>query len=203
VGRHSSGGGRSLYLSFALWAIPWVVIASLVGFGVWAAVNSVGGDEVTVQSPSPSDTPRPKPTKTRTEPTPAEPTPAEPSPTEPSPTATRQGGAGSGNNKPSGDKDGVDGLHPDGVTVQVINGTGGIQGAAEAMADQLARLGYTVVAFTTGLTVDHSVVYFANPAAADEAAALASYLGFVAGGPAPPDLTRDIDLHIIVSAADA
>jgi hypothetical protein len=200
VGRHSSGGGRSLYLSFALWAVPWVVIASLVGFGVWAAVNSVGGDEVTVQSPSPSDTPRPKPTKTRTEPTPVEPTPAEPSPS-----PTRQGGAARGDrdNKPSGDKDGVDGLHPEGVTVQVINGTGGIQGAAEAMADRLARLGYTVVAFTTGLTVDQSVVYFSNPAAADESVALASYLGFVAGGPAPPDLSSDIDVHIILSAADA
>ena len=181
MGRHSSGGGRSLYLSFAVWAVPWVVVAALVGFGVWAAVNSVGGNEVTVQGGSPSNTPRPKATKTRSEPTPEEPTPAEPTPAEPTPaeptpdepSPNPNSNSGHANKHPRNNQNST-GLHPAGVTVQVINGTGGIQGAAEAMADRLARLGYTVVAFTTGLTVDQSVVYYTDPAAADEATALAT-----------------------------
>jgi LytR cell envelope-related transcriptional attenuator len=201
VGRHSSGGGRSLYLSFAVWAVPWVVVAALVGFGVWAAVNSVGGNEVTVQG----GTPRPKATKTPSEPTPEEPTPAEPTPAEPTPdepSPDLNSNSGHANKHPRNNQNST-GLHPAGVTVQVINGTGGIQGAAEAMADRLARLGYTVVAFTTGLTVDQSVVYYTDPAAADEATALATYLGFMSGGPAPPDLSPEIDLHVIIAAADA
>jgi LytR cell envelope-related transcriptional attenuator len=196
VGRHSSGGGWSYYLSFALWALPWVVIACLVGFAVWIAVDTVGGDQVTVQSPSPETTPTPTPT-----PTPS-PTRPEPSPVaKPTPTPESEKDETDRRKRAEGDRDGT-GLTTEGVTVQVINGTGGVVGAAEAMADRLARLGYTVEAFTTGLTVDQSLVLFSTPEDSAAAVELAGYLGFVAG-PAPPDLSRDIDLHVIVSAADA
>lgn len=196
MGRHSAGGGLPYFLSFALWAVPWVVLACLVGFGIWSAVNNVGGGEITVQS-SPTRSPSPRPSKTQPEPTPVpertptpKPTPQEPTPEENTPEPDDEG-----------DRNGGTGLHAAGVTVQVINGTGGIEGAAEAMADQLARLGYTVEAFTTGLTVDQSLVLYSSPELSDEAVALAGYLGFIAG-PAPAELSPDIDLHVIVSAAD-
>lgn len=189
MGRHSSGSAWPYYLSFALWALPWVVIACLVGFAVWVAVDTVGGDQVTVQG-SPRPTARPEPSETPS-PTPVpEPTP---SPEEDAPEDRDRRERNNGNGS---------GLAAEGVTVQVINGTGGIQGAAAAMADRLARLGYTVEAFTTGLTVDQSVVYYSDQEDSRAAVKLAGYLGFVAG-PAPPDLSREIDLHVVVSAADA
>jgi LytR cell envelope-related transcriptional attenuator len=178
----------SFLLSFVLWAVPWVVVACLVGFGVWAAVKTVGGNEVAVESPSPRRSPSPK-----RSPTPPDPTPV--------PDATVDDESALTAEQPDRKTDGA-GLHPRGVTVQVINGTGGIEGAAEAMADRLARLGYTIEAFTTGLAANQSVVYFSNQESSKEAVALASYLGFVAE-PAPPDLTPEIDLHVVVASADA
>jgi hypothetical protein len=183
LGRHSSKSGLVYYLSLAAWTLPWIVVASLVGIAIWTSVGVLGGDGVAVSTPP---TPTPSPT---TRPTPNEPTPADEVDPTPTPTPKQK--------DPNRTK-----LITEGVTVQVINGTGGIEGAAEAMADRLARLGFQVEAFTTGLTVNQSFVYYTSPDSMEAAKALATRLGF-AFAPASSNLTSSIDLHVVVSAADA
>jgi hypothetical protein len=89
-----------------------------------------------------------------------------------------------------------------GITVQVLNGTGGVEGAAEAMADRLAQLGYHVEAVTDALTVDQSIVYWSTEDSRAAALALAQHFGWISG-PAPSNLSAEVDLHVIVSATDA
>jgi hypothetical protein len=88
------------------------------------------------------------------------------------------------------------------VSVQVVNGTGGIQGAAAGMADRLASLGYRVEAIVTGLTVDQTAVYWSTDAHRMAAVALATHFGW-ASGPASPNLTRSVDIHVIVAPDEA
>jgi hypothetical protein len=198
LGRHSSREQGPYIWSVVTWAVPWVVLAVIVGAAVWIAVDTVGGDGVAldVEPQSPSPEPAATPTRTPTTspaPVAASPTPARTPTPDPSPTpkAKRR------------KKDGGDGgLITQGVTVQVLNGTGGIEGAAEAMADRLAQLGFHIEAVTDGLTVSRSVVYWSTNDARDAAMALARHLGWWAA-PAPENLSAEVDLHVIVSAADA
>jgi hypothetical protein len=185
VGRHTSGA-RGPYLRSVLgWALPWILIAAVVIAAVWFVVNAVGGREIAMENGSPSRSSSPKPT-------------AEPTPTE-SPTPKRSKSKPSPTPKGKGDRSD---LITDGVTVQVVNGTGGIQGAAAGMADRLASLGYRVEAIVTGLTVDQTAVYWSTDADRKAAVALATHSGW-ASGPASPNLTRSVDIHVIVGPDEA
>jgi LytR cell envelope-related transcriptional attenuator len=181
LGRHSSGERGSYVRSVLGWILPWVVLAVIVGAAVWFAVGAVSGDAGRVQNTSSDTNPTPTPTD------PPSPTPTElPSPTE-EPTEPADGGAK---------------LITKGVTVQVLNGTGGIANAAANMADRLARLGFRIFAIQTGLTTDETVVYFTGEEDREAAEALARRFGW-AFGPSPASLSGDVDLHVVVSPADA
>ena len=189
MGRHSSGGRIPYVMSLAGWVLPWVLVAATVGIAVWFVVSAIGGDDIKVDNAS-----RDAQDGRGAAASPEEP---ETTPTQPTPTPEKNR---AGKNEPGG-AEGSE-LLTEGVTVQVLNGTGGIEGAAEAMADRLARLGYGIFAIQTGLTTDQTVVYWTG--AEDRAAgeALARRYGWLTG-PAPPDLSDEVDLHVVVSAADA
>jgi LytR cell envelope-related transcriptional attenuator len=194
VGRHSSDERGPYIRSIVTWAVPWVVVAVVVGVAVWVAVDAVGGDNVALRRPPGESSPQPRPSHSPTASPVATPTPAErPTPAAPSPSPKHHTKKHDRNH---------DGLITAGVTVQVINGTGGITGAAASTADQLAQLGYQVVAVTTGLTAERSVVYWSSEGARDAGLALAEHLGWIAE-PAPSNLSSDVDLSVVISAADA
>jgi LytR cell envelope-related transcriptional attenuator len=189
VGRHSSGARGPYMRSVLGWAFPWILIAGVAIAAVWFIVNAVGGRQIALEDGRPSGTSSPT---AGDEPTPTEsPTPKPLAPS-PSPEPTRP---------PKRDRDAGD-LITDGVTIQVVNGTGGVEGAAAAMADRLATLGYRVEAIVTGLTTDQTAVYWSTESDRQAAVALATHFGW-ASGPASPNLTRDVDIHVIVAPDEA
>jgi LytR cell envelope-related transcriptional attenuator len=206
MGRHSSHQQGPYVRSILTWAVPWLVVAIVVGAAVWVAVDAVGGDGVSLDTAPPSPSPRPSASPSATE-SPvavvASPTPArKPSP-EPSPEPSHELSPEPSPKKKRREKERDEpGLVTQGITVQVLNGTGGVEGAAEAMADRLAQLGYQVEAVTDGLTVSQSVVYWSAEDSREAATALAEHFGWIAG-PAPSNLSGEVDLHVIVSAGDA
>lgn len=185
MGRHSSGARGPYMRSVLGWALPWVLIAAVAIAAVWFVVNAMGGREIALENGSPSRTTSPSPEDGST-PTPS-PTPKRSRP-KASPRPTSQGNGGD--------------LITKGIRVQVVNGTGGIEGAAAAMADRLATLGYQVEAIVTGLTVEQTAVYWSTDADRAAAVALADRFGWLSG-PASPNLTRDVDIHVIVAADEA
>jgi LytR cell envelope-related transcriptional attenuator len=187
VGRHSSGARGPYMRSVVGWAFPWILIAAVLIAAVWFLVNAVGGREIAFENGNPSRTSSPNDEAT---PTPSESPTPKPSRPKSSPAPTRS---------PKGDEDD---LITDGVTVQVVNGTGGIEGAASSMADRLASLGYRVEAIVTGLTVDQTAVYWSTDSAREAAMALASHFGWTSA-PASPSLTREVDIHVIVAPDEA
>jgi hypothetical protein len=187
VGRHSSGARGPYMRSVLGWAFPWILIAAVVIAAVWFVVNAVGGRQIALENGNPSLSSSPSAS-------------AEPTPTEsPTPKRTRSRPSPKPTRTPRGDRGE---LITDGVTIQVVNGTGGIEGAAAAMADRLASLGYQVEAIVTGLTVDQTAVYWSSESNRDAAVALATHFGW-ASGPASPSLTRDVNIHVIVAADEA
>jgi hypothetical protein len=187
VGRHSSGTRGPYMRSVLGWALPWILIAAIAIAAVWFIVNAVGGRQIALEDGNPSRTSSPP---GRTQPSPTETPSPEPSRSRPSPSPKRS---------PKGDRDE---LITNGVSVQVVNGTGGIEGAAAAMADRLASLGYRVEAIVTGLTVDQTAVRWSTESDREAALALAARFGW-ASGPASPNLTRDVDIHVIVAPDEA
>ena len=181
MGRHSSGRRFPYFLSVTAWAVPWVLLVAVVGATVWFSVTAVGGDDLRVQK-TPSDSPSPEAS--------APPVSNSPAP-RPSPTERDQ--------QPRED---AEKLIAVGVRVQVLNGTGGIEGAAEAMADRLARLGFEIESIQNGLTTDQTIVYYTGDEDRRPAERLAERFGWLIG-PAPEDLSDAVDLHVVVSAADA
>jgi len=180
VGRHSSEQKTTFYRSVVTWAVPWLVIAGIVGVAVWFAVGALSGSEVTPSSP-------PAQGSTGSSVVPSSPTPT--------PSETPQEKKTRPRKSPSPDKDG-DLITAD-VSVQVLNGTGGMAGAAESMATRLRQLGFEIAAVGDALTVDRTVVYWSGPEDERAARALARSFGWAAG-PAPPDLSDVVDVHVIV-----
>jgi LytR cell envelope-related transcriptional attenuator len=186
VGRHSSEQRTSFYRSIFAWAVPWVVIAAILGVAVWFAVGALSGSEVTPDrrsgnsagnpfaqvTPTPTPRPSPSPTPSRT------------------PRADKIA-------KKDKEKPEEPGLITEGVSLQVLNGTGGIAGAADSMADQLSTLGYEIVAVGDGLTVDRTTVYWSGPENESAARALAGRFGWIADI-APPNLSEAVDVHVVV-----
>jgi LytR cell envelope-related transcriptional attenuator len=185
VGQHSSGSSGPFVRSVLGWALPWILIAAVVIVAVWFAVTAVGGRDLAVdgrpsrnassprESPSPGadSTPTPTPTPTRSDPSPSP-------------------------SRPRGSEGGE--LITEGVTVQVVNATGGIAGAAADMANQLASLGYSVEAIVTGLTTDQTTVYWSSDTSRRAATALANHFGWPSA-PAPASLSPEVDVHVIVA----
>jgi hypothetical protein len=199
MGRHSSEQRGRFYLSILGWVLPWALISVVMVATVWFAVDALGGDDVKPGSPSdrppaangiartPSPTPDSEPTTSVAPLEPDEPdTPAKPK--------SARRGPGGGGREP--------GLITDGVVVQVLNGTGGIPGAAEAMADRLASLGYEIIAYTDGLTVARTIVYYTGPEDEAAAQALGNRFGWTVE-PAAEGLDDAIDLHVVVGPDEA
>jgi hypothetical protein len=196
MGRHSSEQKGRFYLSILRWVLPWALMSAVMVGTVWFAVDALGGDDVKPESPV--DRSRGENSLARTSsPTPdAEPTtpavPAEPD-TPVKPKRPRPGPGGGGQEP---------GLITDDVVVQVLNGTGGIPGAAEAMADRLASLGYEIIAYTDGLTVARTIVYYTGPEDEAAAQALGTRFGWTVE-PAAEVLDDAIDLHVVVGPDEA
>ena len=185
MGRHSSEQRTAFYRSVFAWALPWVVIAAILGVAVWFAVGALSGSEVTPDRRTGDADGNPF---AQVSPTPT------PSPTPlPSPTPRRDRVAKKKNREKPEDP----GLITTGVSLQVLNGTGGITGAADSMAEQLSELGYEIVAVGDGLTVDRTTVYWTGPEDESAARALAIRFGWVAGA-APPNLAETVDVHVVV-----
>lgn len=169
MGRHSSPERWPFLRSLLAWVFPWVIVASVVAGAVWVAVNAVGGNDVELEV-----------------------TTASPSPTveglpepvfTPSPTPI-----------PVGDGPVV----YEGVTAQVLNATGGVDGAAQRMADRLARLGFDIVAIDTALgEIEITTVYWTSPEGRPVAEALAADNGWIAAEKSD-NLSASVQIHVLV-----
>jgi hypothetical protein len=190
VGRHSSTDRWPFLRSVTGYAVPWVVIAALVGVAVWIAVGAVGGDPVSVGDASSETSPS------------AESSPA-PSPT-PAPTGTPGDEVARKDKKEGGGRITTpdDELVTSGILVQVLNGTGGIEGAAEMMANRLTRLGYEIYAINTGLTIDRTTVYWTTDPGKEAAISLAAHFGWDVRV-APPSLSEEVDIAVVVGPDEA
>jgi hypothetical protein len=196
VGRHSSGDRWPYLRSVAGYALPWAVIAAIVGIAVWLAVGAVGGDPVSVGEASSDTSPsaEPRPTATPT----------------PLPSGSPEDDEADGSDeparkeKPEGRPIGTprDDLITQGIRIQVLNGTGGVEGAAEAMANRLTRLGYEIYAINTGLTIDRTTVYWSTEAGRNAAIPLSARFGWDVGA-APPSLSSEVDLAVVVGPDEA
>jgi hypothetical protein len=185
MGRHSSEQRAAFYRSVLTWAVPWFVIAAIVGVAVWFAVGALSGSEVSPSSP-PAQGPR-------------ESSAAEPSPT-PSDAETPDDDKSTPAESPSPDQ--REDLITADVSVQVLNGTGGTAGAAESMATRLRRRGFEIAAVGDALTVDRTVVFWSGPEDERAARTLARTFGWTAG-PAPSNLSDVVDVHVIVGPDEA
>lgn len=190
MGRHSSESQAAFYRSFAKWLVPWLVIATIVGVGVWMGVGFLGTGPLETQSPasdtqsteSPSGVETTSPTP---EPTPT-PTP-DPTPTvEPEPEQTPKATAPRGN----------------GLTVQVLNGTG-VEEANDRVAAELEKLGYEIINLEgASKAYSSTMVYWSYPEARKPARRLAAHFGWDAG-PKPENLSATVALHVVVGADEA
>jgi hypothetical protein len=85
-----------------------------------------------------------------------------------------------------------------GVTVQVLNGAF-VTGLAHRVADRLRAAGYQVVATNTALgNYRTSRIYFTEGHRADALALRARFPVFQLVAPAPRNLSRQVDLHVVV-----
>lgn len=182
MGRHSSPSQGPFYRSIAGWATLWITIAVITGIGVWLIVKTIGGPEV-----------EPTVGRDTTETAEAEPEPTEESTDDPvivasvSPTA-----------EPEETGDSVE-LITEGVTVQVLNGTLQPE-AAQAMADRLGGLGYTVVTVEESSQVyQDTTVFWSADASREAAEALAGRFGWKAE-PKPDNLSSAVSIHVVVGA---
>lgn len=172
------------------WVVPWGVGALLVGAAVWASVTWIGGGDDVVApqgaaSPSTIGGSGSAPT----------PTPAESASTEDKPDSKPSPSTPKGDPPPA--------VSFGGTTVQVLNGTGGVTGAAERMADRLARLGFDVIAVDDALgNFDRTTVYWTDAGARPQAEALAARYGWTAA-PRRANLSPTVDVHVIVGLDEA
>lgn len=184
MGRHSSSSQFHYYRSVFGWFLPWLLVAAVVGVGVWVAVDVIGGNEIeepptsaAVATASPSATPA----ESSETPTPVETESAEPEPP-----------------KKEKKKDSPPELITQGITVQVLNATTGNPDADDQMADKLAELGYEVIAVGGANRVYQTTTVFWSFAEAREAAErLAQRFGWDSG-PKPSNLSTQVDMHVIV-----
>jgi LytR cell envelope-related transcriptional attenuator len=84
-----------------------------------------------------------------------------------------------------------------GVKVQVLNGAY-VAGAATRVAGRVRQAGYDVVAANTALVTPVSRVYYTPGHRADAEAFRRRFPGFGEVDPAPPSLSREVDLHAVI-----
>jgi LytR cell envelope-related transcriptional attenuator len=84
-----------------------------------------------------------------------------------------------------------------GVKVQVLNGAY-VAGVATRVAGRVRRAGYDVVAANTALVTPVSRVYYTPGHRADAEAFRRRFPGFQEVDPAPPSLSREVDLHAVI-----
>lgn len=185
MGRHSSPDQGHFYRSFAGWIALWAVIAAVTGVAVWFIVGALGGPEA--QRPiaaernrsDKEEMPSPKVSGARVASTTAPPSPA--------PTATMD-------TEPDESK-----LITEGISIQVLNGTAD-PAAADAMAERLTELGFTVVAVEeSSERYPQTTVFWSTDASQDAATALAESAGWVAEAK-PGNLSPEVSLHVVVGA---
>jgi LytR cell envelope-related transcriptional attenuator len=85
----------------------------------------------------------------------------------------------------------------EGVTVQVLNGAY-VAGVATRVAGRVRQAGYDVVAANTALVTPVSRVYYTAGHRADAEAFRQRFPGFQEIDPAPPSLSRQVDLHAVI-----
>ncbi|HVL64136.1 MAG TPA: LytR C-terminal domain-containing protein [Actinomycetota bacterium] len=161
---------------------------AVLGGGVWVGVNTIGGTDQTGLSIQPSPTPTPAAAT-------ASPSPSPPPSPRDTPSKASPGPAEKTEASPA--------VSFAGTTVQVLNGTGGVTGAAERMADRLARLGFEVIAVDDALgNFSRTTVYWTSAASRPQAEALAGANGWIVE-PKPDNLSTTVDVHVIVGLDEA
>jgi hypothetical protein len=185
VGRHSSGSQFRFYRSVFAWIFPWLLVAGLLGVGIWIGVDALSNEDEIVTPPVAAVTsvsPSPTPATPSEDPEP-ELTPSDEPSDKPS-------------DKPS-PKESEVALITENMTVQVLNGTG-TPSADELMADRLAQLGFDVVALG-GSSKAYSVttVFWSYTESQEAAEALAEKEGW-AVSPKPSNLSTTVALHVVV-----
>ena len=187
MGRHSSGSQFHFYKSVIGWILPWVVVAGLLGVGIWIGVDALSNEDEIATPPlagatvssSPSPSPTPPEETASAEPTPKETKPSDKPSAKPSP------------------KESEPALITENMTVQVLNGTAS-PSADELMADRLAQLGFDVVALggsSKAYTV--TTVFWSYTESQAAAEALAEKEGW-AVAPKPSNLSTTVAIHVIV-----
>jgi hypothetical protein len=186
VGRRSAKEQGPFYLSVLGWLLPWALIAAIVGAAVWVAVAKLGEDEAEAPRAQPARdaTPSPIPTETET---------PEPAPTPTAAPEDKQKKKRKEQAEPPEQK-----LITEGVTVQVLNATGGVPGKAEEVAERLAGLDYQINAVGTAiLERNRTVVYWSAEEWKPAAEALAERFGW-RSAPKPADLSPTVSIHVMV-----
>jgi hypothetical protein len=189
MGRHSSHSDFAFYRSVVGWLLPWLLIAAVFATGVWFAVDALGGGgDGEPKVASTAETPTPKSTKS-------------PSP-KPDPSRSREAAGGTPGGSPfegGGKEDGDVKLITEGITIQVLNGTGSALAGTD-MSDELSGLGFEVVVVNeASKAYELTTVFWSSEAAREAAEALAGRFGWVAE-PKPANLTDSVSLHVVVGA---
>jgi len=188
MGRHSSHSQFAFYRSVVGWALPWFLIAAVFATGVWFAVDAIGGDS-TEEPPkvasATADSPTPKESESATKEARPSPSPTEPEEAEGD--SPFDSGPGSGGAK----------LITEGITIQVLNGTGSELAGAD-MSDELSGLGFEVVVVNSASKAYPSTtVFWSSDASREAAEALAGRFDWVAE-PKPANLADSVSLHVVV-----
>lgn len=164
------------------WLLPWLLVAGLIGIGIWVAVDALGNDDletpvVAGDTPSPSPTPRVKPSAT------------------PSPTPVIEKPSPEPSEAPE-DEPEVE-LITEGMTVQVLNGSSDTA-ADDDMANRLTELGYEVVAINgADRAYDLTTVFWSYAESQEAAERLAARFGWQVAAK-PENLSTTVALHVVV-----
>ncbi|HVF52417.1 MAG TPA: LytR C-terminal domain-containing protein [Actinomycetota bacterium] len=162
------------------WSAPWIIIAIVVGFAVWRAIETVDrGKEQTVATTAPTPTPSPEPT---------------PSPTfTPIPLDEDEGVLEGRDPGPSPSPS----LLTEDVTVQVLNGSSN-ETAGEGMAGRLEELGYEVVVVQEAARpYAETTVFYSTEEDRPAAEALAAHFDWIVE-PKPESLAAEVSIHVVV-----
>jgi hypothetical protein len=161
--------------------LPWLLIVTVVGVGVWMVVDYLGRSENEPRALS-EETPSPKEsTSVSITPTPEETTP---SPKEKEPRQPKKK------------------LITEGITIQVLNGTKDPE-AGEAMAQRLRDLGFQVVAVEfSSADYKQTTVFWSFPAAERAASRLAARFGWDVDEK-PGNLAATVSMHVVVGKDEA
>jgi LytR cell envelope-related transcriptional attenuator len=183
MGRHSSPEQWPFYRSVAGWFLPWALIAAVVGIAVWVAVATVGDDGT---SPELSSGRSPTPKVESSAPAPVAKESKQPKP-DPEPSET---------------PDVLPKLITNGISVQVLNGSGS-PGADRVMADRLEKLGFEIAAIVEASKVyERTTVFWSSDETKPAAEALAERFGWTVE-PKPQNLSADVSVHVVVGQDEA